>query len=238
MSMFSANSAPIIISVGGSLIAPDGIDTDFLLKLNSFIRKYIAKGKRFFLVSGGGKTAREYRDAGKAVIGSMSDEDLDWLGVHATRMNGHLLRTIFSDIAHPRIIENYNRKLNDWKEKLVIGAGWKPGWSSDYDAVLLARDYGGHLLINLSNIDWIYDKDPRTNPDAKPIKKLTWEECQKLVGTKWTPGLNAPFDPIAAQLAQKLNLTAIVTNGKDFDNLENIIEGKTFNGTVIAPAGE
>lgn len=234
--MFSKfQEPPIIISIGGALISPPtGIDVDFLQNLNDFIRKNVAKGRRFFLTAGGGRIARHYRDAGKAVIGSLSDEDLDWLGIHATRLNGHLLRTIFQDIAHPRIIENYDKKLTDWKEPVVIGAGWKPGWSTDYDAVILARDYNANLIINMSNIDWVYDKDPKKYPDAKPIKKMTWEDMEQLVGTEWSPGINAPFDPIAAQLAKKLELTVIVTNG-NFKNLDNIIENEGFKGTVIMP---
>jgi ubiquinone/menaquinone biosynthesis C-methylase UbiE len=132
-------------------------------------------------------------------------------------------------------VQNYDKKLSDWREPVVVGAGWKPGWSSDYDAVLLAQDYGAQLIINLSNIDWVYDKDPNKYPDAKPIKKMTWEEMKKLVGDKWVPGMNAPFDPIAAQLAEKLNLTVVVANGKDFKNLEKIVSGEAFNGTVIMP---
>jgi len=227
---------PIIISVGGSLIVPQGeVNEIFLKKLNIFIREQVEKGKRFFLVAGAGKIGRKYRDAGKAVIGSMTDADLDWLGIHTTRLNAHLLRTIFSDIAHPRIIENYDKKLRNWKEPVVVGAGWKPGWSTDYDAVVLARDYGANLIINLSNIDWVYDKDPNKYKDAKPIKKLTWEEMEKLVGNKWSPGINAPLDPIASQLAHKLNLTVIVTNGENFPNLKKIVEGDDFKGTVIMP---
>src|SRR5437870_5519213 len=94
---------PIIISVGGSLIVPDQIDIDFLKKLNLFIRKYVQQGQRFFLVTGGGKISRNYQAAAKNVNPAMTDEDVDWLGIHATRMNGHLLRTIFFDIAHPRV---------------------------------------------------------------------------------------------------------------------------------------
>jgi len=56
-----------------------------------------------------------------------------------------------------------------------------------------------------------------------------------LVNGKWLPGLSAPFDPIATKLAKKLNLTTIIANGKDFKNLEKIIEGDEFKGTVIAP---
>jgi len=234
--IFDNQEPPIVISIGGSLLATqDGINTNFLKQFNLFVRKYIKRGKRFFLVAGGGVTARAYRDAGKEVIGGMTPDDLDWIGVHATRLNAHLLRTIFEDIAHSRIIENYDKKLRNWKEPLVIGAGWKPGWSTDYDAVILARDYGANLIINLSNIDWVYDKDPRIYTDARPIEKLTWGELEKIVGTEWSPGINAPFDPIAVQLARKHRLTVIVTNGENFKNLENIIEGDAFNGTVIQP---
>ncbi|MBI2641287.1 UMP kinase, partial [Candidatus Roizmanbacteria bacterium] len=72
---------------------------------------------------------------------------------------------------------------------------------------------------------------------AKKIKKLSWEEMEQIVGNKWRPGLSAPFDPVATQLAKKLGLTVIITNGKDFKNLENIVEGKKFKGTVIGPNG-
>lgn len=226
----------IIISVGGSLIIPNGgIDTNFLKKLNKFIRGEVKKGKKFFLVTGGGKIMRHYRDAAQSVIGNVSSEDLDWLAIHVTRLNAQLLRTIFVDLANPRVIENYEHKLNGWKEPVVIGAGWKPGWSTDYDAVILARDYGSKLIINMSDLYYVYDKDPAKDKNAKPIKNLSWQEMEKLVGSKWTPGLSTPFDPIATKLAKKLNLTVVTTNGKDFANLSNIIEGRKFRATVIEP---
>jgi len=226
----------IIFSVGGSLIVPNGgIDTDFLKKFNKFIRAQLPKRRRFFIVVGGGKTTRHYQHAGKSVIGKITDEDLDWLGIHSTRMNAHLLRTIFQDIAHPRIIDNYQKKLRGWREPVIIGAGWKPGWSTDYDAVILARDYKASVIINLSNIDWVYNKDPAKFKDAQPIKKTTWDYFETLVGNKWVPGINAPFDPIAAQLAKKIGITVIIANGKNFNNLKNILAGKDFKGTVITP---
>lgn len=233
--MFSTKEPPVVLSIGGSLIVPEDLDQTFLKELNSFIRDYVKLGKRFFLVAGGGRTARKYRDTGKEVIGNVTDEDLDWLGIHSTRLNAHLLRTIFKDIAHPRIIENYDKALDGWKEPVVIGSGWKPGWSTDYDAVLLAKDYGANLIVNLSNIDWVYDKDPRQHKDAKKIEKMTWEELQKIVGLEWSPGINAPFDPIAAKLAKQLDLTVIIANGNNFENMRNILDGNSFKGTVIMP---
>lgn len=232
--MFLEKDKPIILSVGGSLIIPgERADSEFLRNLNIFIREQVKEGHKFFLVAGGGKTARVYIDAGQEVIGNITREDLDWLGIHATRLNAHLLRTIFQDIAHPRIIENYDHKLIDWKEPVVVGAGWKPGWSTDYDAVILARDYGANLIINLSNIDWVYDKDPRKHPDAQPLKELTWEKMEQFMGGAWDPGMNTPFDPIATKFAKELDLTVIVTNGKDFENLRKIVKGEEFKGTTI-----
>lgn len=224
---------PIVISLGGSLVVPNGgIDTQFIGKFNIFIREKIAEGRRFFIVVGGGATARHYIDYARIIAGTITDWDLDWLGIHTTRLNAHLVRTVFRDVAHPRVIQNYEKKIKHLHEKVVIAAGWKPGCSTDFDAVYLAREYKAPVLINMSNITSVYDKDPKIYPDAKPIHQIKWEEFEKLVGTTWSPGSNLPFDPIATKLAKQLKLTVYII-GKDLDNLNNIFEGKEFLGTVI-----
>ena len=226
----------IIFSLGGSLIAgPNGINVLFLKRFNAFIRKHVARGARFFIVCGGGRTAREYAAAAKAVNGArLTDEDLDWLGIHATRLNAHLIRTIFRDIAYPRLIKDYRTIPNGTaRYSVVVGAGWKPGWSTDYDAVMLAKRFGVKTVINLTNTDLIYDKDPRNFKDAKPIPRLTWNEVLKIIGKKWKPGMNAPFDPVAAKLAKRLGLVVISCNGGDLKNLENVLRERKFVGTVI-----
>ena len=223
----------VILSVGGSLLIPaDGINIDFLNSFNRFIRSHIAT-TRFLLVVGGGGTTRQYQGAAKTVSGSLASEDIDWLGIHITRLNAHLVRTVLKDISHPRIIENYDHKLENWHEPVVIGAGWKPGWSTDYDAVILARDYNVPLVINMTNIYYVYNKDPKKFSDAVPYQNLSWSELEKIVGTQWIPGANYPFDPIASQLAKQLKLRVITTKGDDFDNLNNILANKDFKGTVI-----
>jgi len=229
-------SEKIVMSVGGSLIVPNGeIDTKFLIKLNSFVRKQLAKNKnrQFFLVIGGGQLARHYRDAGEKVIKhELTLDDLDWLGVHATRMNAQLLRTIFRDIAHPYLIKHYEiiRKVT---EPVVVAAGWKPGWSTDFDAVLLCEDYGITEVINLSNVEKVFNKDPKKYKNAKPIDRISWKDFKKLVGSKWIPGMHAPFDPVAAQKAEELGVKVVVLSGHDFENLESYFNGKKFSGTVI-----
>lgn len=228
-----------VLSVGGSVFAPNGkdnrIDIPYLHNFETFIRQQIAKDRRFFLVCGGGYTARQYRDAAKQAAGrDLTDEDLDWLGIHATRLNAHLFRTIFRDVAYPWILKHFDMvDKNAANYPLCICGGWKPGWSTDYDAALIANDYHINTVINLSNIDQVYDKDPHKFTDAKPIAKMSWKELTGLVGKDWRPGMNAPFDPIASQLAQKIKLKVVICNGHDFDNLANILDGKKFIGTTI-----
>jgi uridylate kinase len=226
----------VIISVGGSLIVPNGgINTAFLMELNSFIRDQLAKNptRQFFLIIGGGATARHYRDAGRTVVGhELTRDDLDWLGMHATKLNAHLVRTIFRDIAHPYILKHYEiiRKVT---ENVVIAAGWKPGWSTDYDAILLCEDYDVRTVINLSNVEQVFNKDPKQFPDAKPIEKISWEDFRKIVGDEWIPGMNAPFDPVASKKAQALGIRVVVMSGENLENATNYFAGKSFVGTVI-----
>ncbi|MEK7450514.1 MAG: UMP kinase [Patescibacteria group bacterium] len=234
--MGNNNKDRIVISVGGSLIVPNGgVDTDFLIKFNKFIRAQLAKNKnrQFFLIVGGGSTTRHYQKAAREVIGDkLTRDDLDWLGIHATRLNAHLIRTIFRDVAHHYILKHYEiiRKV---EESVVVGSGWRPGWSTDFCAAMTCEDYNVKTIINLSNIDQVYDKDPNKFKNARPIDKISWKELRKLVGDEWIPGMHAPFDPIAAKKAQSLGIKAVIVNGSNFDNVENYLNGKKFIGTVI-----
>ena len=224
----------VVISVGGSLVAPEeGINTDFLKKLNRFIREQLAnKNRQFFLIIGGGALARKYRDAGKEVIGELTRDDLDWLGIHATRLNAHLVRTIFRDVAYPTIIDQFDTIVKP-QEQVVVGSGWKPGWSTDYCATMICDDYGAKTIINLTNVDQVYDKDPNKFPDATPRDKMNWDELIGTIGEEWVPGMNSPFDPVAAKKAKELGAKVVILNGKNFENFERYFRGEDFVGTVI-----
>lgn len=223
----------IVISVGGSLIVPNEIDYLFLKEFKNLIINYLKKGKRFVIICGGGKTARKYQEAAKKIV-NLNKEDVDWLGIHGTRINAHLLRTIFREFAYPKIIKNPNEKIKlNKKEKIVVAAGWKPGFSTDYDAVLLAKNFKVRKLVNLTNVDYVYDKNPKKFKDAKPLKQISWNFFRKLLPKKWDPGLNVPFDPIAAKEAQKLGLEVVIMNGKNLKNFDSHLKNKEFIGTVI-----
>lgn len=230
------NEKIFVISLGGSVIVPkpEEINVPFLKEFRKLILKFLKKRCRFVIVVGGGKICRFYQAAAERVV-KVIPEDQDWLGIHCTRLNAHLLRTIFREECCPVILDNPFKKVpkNFLEKPVIIGAGWRPGSSTDYDTILLAKKFGVKRIINLSNIPFVYDRDVNKFKSVKKFLDISWPEYRKLITEKWTPGLSAPFDPIAAKMAQKLNIKAVVIKGTDLRNLENIFEGKEFKGTTI-----
>lgn len=224
----------VVISLGGSIIVPGEIQIKFLKAFKEFILRFLKKDYKFIVVTGGGSVARNYINAASK-FSKIPDEDKDWLGIHATRINAHLLRTIFKKEAYPVVLDNPLKKIDGKQYKLFIASGWRPGWSTDYCAVLIADRFKADKVINASNIDYVYDKDISKYKDANPIKEITWNKYRKLIGTKWKPGMKSPIDPIAAKMASKLKMTMVVVKGTDLKNLENALLDKKFTGTVIHP---
>ena len=221
-----------VISLGGSLICPDRVDGEYLKKFVALITAEAAKGMQFAIITGGGKLAREYRDA-LAACGVSDSETLDWIGIDATRMNAQLLRRAFGDVAEPKMFLE-PAMLSLTGKNIVVGGGWKPGHSSDGAAVGLAEKLGATKIVNLSNIDYVYTADPRKDPAATKIEKIAWPEFRKLLPKEWDPGASAPFDPVAAEMAENLHLEVAVMNGKNLENLAAYLDGKEFLGTVIS----
>lgn len=213
-------------------MVPDEIDVNFLKKFRKIILDFVKKGHRFIIVTGGGKICRRYDAATKTIFPKVSNIDLDWIGIAFTKLNAELLRALFGKLAYEKVIDNPNNKVKT-KKKLIMGCGWRPGSSSDKVAVLLAKTYQAQTVINLTNVDYVYDKNPKQFKNAKPFKNITWHSFRKIVGSKWNPGANWPFDPIAAKLAQKFGIKLIVCQGVNLPNFKKVLAGQKFVGTVV-----
>ena len=222
----------IVISLGGSLIIPDELDINFLKEFRTLIISQVSKGKKFVIITGGGKINRKYNEAAKEIT-NPSHEDLDWIGIAALKLNAELLRVIFGEYAYKEVISNLSNKF-PFEKSIIIGSAYKPGSSSDLDAVLAAKTVGAKKIINLSNIDYVYDSDPRTNPDAKKIENISWIDYRTLIPADWTPRLNSPLDPVASKMAEEAGLEVMIMNGKPIDNLVQCLNGEKFQGTVIS----
>ena len=160
-------SRTVVVALGGSIVYPDEIDAAFLKKFKKFLAPFLKKGMQFVLVIGGGKLARRFQEAAHHVS-KLEDEDKDWIGIHATRLNGHLLRTIFRDVADPVMIDA-RRKMKKLKHPITIAAGWRPGWSTDYVAMRIAADFGIREVIIAGKPAHVHEKDPAKFPKAKPL---------------------------------------------------------------------
>ena len=225
-----------ILSLGGSIVAPDGVDTEFLKKFKTLVESYLAADpdRKLILVIGGGAPARVYQKAFREIEPNAPADVQDWIGITATRLNAQLVKSIFGSLCKDPVVTDPSADIS-FTGRILVGAGWKPGFSTDFDAVYLAERFGGKTVVNLSNITKVYTDDPKKNPDAKPLDKISWVDFQKMVGTEWVPGKNVPFDPIAAQKAKELALDVIVAGGKDIENIGKILEDKPYFGTLICP---
>jgi len=210
-------------------VVPDTIDLGFLKNFRHSLQKYFSRN-RFFLYVGGGKICRLYQ---KALLEFGADtQDRDWIGINVSRLNAEIVKQLFDKSAFEKVVTDPSKKVSTRKDVLVA-AGWKPGWSTDYCSVVLAKNTGVKTIINLTNIDYVFDKDPTKFPSAKAIKEINWKEFRKIVGNKWSPGLSMPFDPRASKLAEVLKIKVVVINGKHLDRLEDFLNNKPFIGTTI-----
>ena len=220
----------MVIALGGSVIHPEAIDVKLIRNLRRTLRRFF-RSHRFVLIVGGGRLARVFQDAAHRA-GRVRDEDKDWLGIHATRMNAHILRTVFRDVADPVVIDKRHR-LKKLSHPLTIGSGWRPGWSTDYVAAVLASDFGAKEVVIAGKPAFVYSADPHQVKRARPIPELSWRKYRRMIPKKWSPGMHAPVDPVAARFAERHGIRAVILDGRNLKNFENFLKGKEFEGTVI-----
>ncbi|MCK5201757.1 MAG: UMP kinase [Spirochaetales bacterium] len=225
-----------VLSVGGSIVAPDAVDRDFLINFKQAIMGYLDgdPNRKLVFVVGGGGPARSYQKAYRDIVENPNPASQDWIGIMATRLNGELLKGIFADDC-PEPVVTDPTSIKTFRGRILVAAGWKPGFSTDNDSVLLAENIGADTVINLSNIKKVYSADPKLDPHAVPLDNISWAEMKKLVGDKWTPGVNVPFDPVATRRASELGLKVITAAGNDIENMKRILTENDFEGTTIGP---
>lgn len=215
----------IVISLGGSVIVPDKMDTGFLLKFKNLIKKH--KKHKFAIITGGGKTCRSYQ------IKLLDDLQKDLIGIQITRLNARLLLFIFGKLAKQKIYTNVKDIIKNFGKKVIVSGGITPGNSTDYICSLIAKGIDADFIVNVSNVRGIYDKDPRKYKNAKMFSELSFKEFKNLFGKgKWKPGQNVIFDQKATRFCAR-NKIKLVFISKHIKNLDRFLSGKEFIGTVV-----
>lgn len=222
----------VVISLGGGMMNPDGIPDVSLIKN---ICSMLADSKHDFgIVTGGGKIARIYADAARQL--GANEFEADEVAIITTKQNAKLLITALGELAYPKVIEDFDSAAQAaFEKKVVVMGGTIPGITTDSDSVLLAEKLHAKRLVNISNVDAIYDSNPRTNPKAKKFDKLTYEGLIQLAvsSDKRMAGQNFVFDILACKLAARSKIELHFVSGKNISDVENAIEGKKHSGTVV-----
>ncbi|MBT3272044.1 MAG: UMP kinase [Spirochaetales bacterium] len=225
-----------VLDLGGSLVAPDEIALDFLKSFRDLVTEYLKEddSRRLILVIGGGGLARKYQSAYREISSQSTNDEADWIGIGATKLNARLVKGVFQEFCLDEVVSDPT-DVPAFTGRILVASGWKPGFSTDYDAVLLAERFGASVLVNLTNIPKVYTADPKADPNAQPLDEVTWADFRKITGDEWVPGKNTPFDPSAAKKGSEMKLTVISVLGTNLNNFRKVLFGGDYVGTTVGP---
>ncbi len=222
----------VVLSLGGSLIIPDNVDIKFLRKFKKVILRNIKK-YRFIIVCGGGSIARKY-------ISALREEGLNkklqsFSGISATRMNARFMNYFFNknpEYGIPHTTETLEKYL---KKHGVVFCGaleYKSKQTSDSTAASLTRIFKS-IFINLTNVSGLYNKNPKKYKNAKFIREISWKNFHKMASkNKYMPGQHFVLDQTASEIIMKNKIKTYIL-GQDLKQLENVLKGKKFRGTLV-----
>ena len=226
----------VLLKLSGEVLAGEkgsGIDFDKVLEVCGAVKDCVEMGVQVAIVVGGGNFWRG-RSSGK-----MDRTRADHMGMLATTINSLALADALEQIgvtarvqtaiemrqiAEPYIRNKAIRHLE--KGRVVIfgcGTG-NPFFSTDTAAALRAAEIGADVIFKATNVDGVYDSDPKKNPDAKKFDTLShYDVLQK--------GLHV-MDSTAASLCMDNGIEILVFNLNNPENITNAMLGK-HNGTLV-----
>ncbi|KAA0002705.1 MAG: UMP kinase [Thermoplasmata archaeon] len=191
------------------------------------MNKKISKEIDLYIVTGGGKIARKYIKTARKL--GASEEFLDKIGIKATRLNALLMGTFFQQDDVPCTIEDASKA----KPPVVMG-GTTPGHSTDAVGAMLAKEINADKFIIATDVDGIYDEDPKKNPHAKRYDSISIKKLRSMISDEWEKaGGSFIIDGIACRIIEEAGIPTYVVNGKNVESLENAIYGREFKGTRI-----
>ncbi|MGC8645348.1 MAG: UMP kinase [Thermoplasmata archaeon] len=213
-----------VVSLGGSIFSPEGE-----VYLERFIKR-IKEEKSYAIIVGGGPLARE-KISWLRKLG-VGEYQLDMMGIHFTRINALSLSLALGGI--DEIPTNIDSAVKDFRlyGKVIMG-GTEPGHTTDAVSLLLAEAIGSHVVVNVTNVDGLYDRNP-SDPGARKIKKATYVQAIRMLSKeKRGAGSNFPLDILSLNIARRSGIKIKIVSFKDMENVFSCLKGKRYEGTVI-----
>jgi uridylate kinase len=223
----------IVFSIGGSILAPEAVDRDYAARAAAMLVS-MSRENEVAAVVGGGRPARIA--IAKARAAGATWAQCDHVGILATRQNAKALIKALGGKSNVEVPESVRDASKLFGRKILVMGGTEPGHSTDAVAALIADWVGADLFVNASNVDAVYDRDPREHPDAKPLKTVGIDRLIRLLdGEGYNAGEYPLLDHVALKIIKRAKIRTIVLDGRDTKNMEDAVSGRPFRGTTVLP---
>src|SRR6267143_4507571 len=218
----------IVIKLSGSLF---GIDDPKILKDYAIFFIRISKICQPIIIAGGGKIARHYILHARS---SGADEStLDELGIEVSRLNARLLIFALQEKAYPHPPTNLKEVAHAADSGLiVVTGGLHPGQSTNATAALIAEKVRASAFLNATDVDSVYDSDPKKSKNAKKFKRIELKKLRSmLVHQDSIAGGYDLMDIVALKVIERSKIKTQILKA-DVKTLEKAIKGSP-EGTEI-----
>lgn len=207
-----------------------GVELDACNSIANNIKAAHKTGSQIGIVIGGGNFVRGQTFCKEL---SMPEAKADQVGMLATIMNGIILQRALINAGCPtKLMSSFNcgsiteffcldTALNYLDQGHVVifsGGTGNPFFTTDTAASLRACEIGAEVLLKATKVDGIFDKDPKTNADAKKYDQLTYNEVLE-------KNLKV-MDATAISLCREHQIPVVVFNMYDENNILNVIQKK------------
>jgi uridylate kinase len=221
----------VVIRVGGSVVGSP-LNAELIGNYVDLLKQLKQQGHEVAAVVGGGSLARNFINVA-AELG-MEENSKDWAAIHVSRLFAQLFTLRLGKLGCSEVpLSLEEAKTGLEQGRIVVMGGLRPGMTTDNVAALVAERVKADLLVKGSNVDGIYDKDPKKFADAKKLDRISFEQLGTLFESdKHRAGINQVIDPEAVRLIQRLRLRTVVVDGYHAENVLRAVNGEPV-GTVI-----
>lgn len=227
----------VAISVGGSIVAPEDLDTTLL---RGIARTLVAASRRrtVLVVVGGGRLSRRYIEACREL--GADEGFLDWVGIDSTRLNARLVIAALGEAAYHDVPRSFEEAITAARSfPIVVMGGTHPGHTTDAVTAMLGEVSRAAEVVILTNVDGVYTDDPKKDPSARRLPRITASQLVGIVGAQsaaaGSPGV---VDPMAARIIQRSRIPTKVLDGRDIAQVRAALAGRSFEGTIVIPDGK
>ncbi len=223
----------LVISIGGSILLPEDEGVSSIESLADILSSGTDKYD-LYIVTGGGRIARDYIGWGRAL--NADEATLDELGIATSRLNARLMIIALGKEVYPVPAKDFDEAVSAGNHySIVTMGGTHPGHTTDAVAAMLAERLGAQRLINATSVDGVYTADPKKEEEAERLESLSYDRLIEIVSkNEGGAGPNVVFDPLAAEIVKRASIDTYVVDGNDMENLEKAIRGEEFHGSTVA----